>query len=343
MKPMTFSLPFLPPSLNVYRNDHWRKQRGEEKTWKDYIAVKWAEMGRPKLKAVRIAMVFSFPDRRTRDLDNYLATGSKLVGDAVKGLFIPDDSPEHLTAWSFRFEFGNEARTTVVIEETERNAGGLVSGGQAAFWEDPSAPSRKTTAGEQVSAERLSGRQEMEIVPIAGRPACTLYETCNTPLCPLDGSSLNGIWYPDEEICRSRTQGNLPWMKAQKKIAGNSAGAGRYFTLSMLNRNCIVRRGIAGLDPNEPEEPQLKKWLDEHPVKREMSEDEILMRKRLAQKCLVRKGSKAPPEGVSTPFSKPPLNRVEGLKNVPEPCRRNRKIFRQVFHHPKGCVPQTTA
>ena len=38
MRQMTFSLPFLPPSLNVYRNDHWRKQRGEEKTWKDYIA-----------------------------------------------------------------------------------------------------------------------------------------------------------------------------------------------------------------------------------------------------------------------------------------------------------------
>jgi len=267
MRQMTFSLPFLPPSLNVYRNDHWRKQRGEEKTWKDYIAVKWAEMGRPKLKTVRIAMVFSFPNRRTRDLDNYLATGSKLVGDAVKGFFIPDDSPEHLTAWSFRFEFGGEAKTTVVIEEVDRNAGGLVSGGQAAFWEDSSARARKTTTGEQVSAERLSGSQEIEVVSTTGRPACTLYETCNTPLCPLDGSSLNGIWYPDEEICRSRVHGNLTWMKAQRKLARVAAGG--YFTVEMLNRLVVIRKGIAGLDPNLPEEPQLRAWFQKRAEKQD--------------------------------------------------------------------------
>jgi len=267
MRQMTFSLPFLPPSLNVYRNDHWRKQRGEEKTWKDYIAVKWAEMGRPKLKTVRIAMVFSFPDRRTRDLDNYLATGSKLVGDAVKGLFIPDDSPEHLTAWSFRFEFVEEAKTTVVIEEADRNVGGHVSGEQAAFWEDLPVPSRKTIAGEQASTGRLSGRQEMEVVPVTGRPDCTLYETCNTPLCPLDGSSLNGIWYPDEEICRSRTQGNLPWMKAQRKLSRVAAGG--YFTVEMLKRLVVIRKGIVGLDPNLPEEPQLRAWFQKRAEKQD--------------------------------------------------------------------------
>jgi len=269
MRQVSFSLPFLPPSLNAYRNDHWRKQRGEEKTWKNYIAVKWAELGRPKFQAVRIGMVFSFPDRRVRDLDNYLATGSKLVGDAVKGLFITDDSPEHLAAWSFRFEFGNEARTTVVIEEADRNSGSRVFGGQAAFREDPSAPSRKTTAGEQVSAERLSGRQEMEIVPTSGRAVCTLYETCNTPLCPLDGSSLNGIWYPDEEICRSRVHGNLPWIKAQRKLS-RVAAAG-YFTVEMLNRLVVIRKGIVGLDPNLPEEPQLRAWLQRRAEKQDMA------------------------------------------------------------------------
>jgi len=317
MKPMTFSLPFLPPSLNAYRNDHWRKQRGEEKIWKDHIALKWVEMGRPKLKGVRIGMVFTFPDRRTRDLDNYLATGSKLVGDAVKGRFIPDDNPEHLTAWSFRFEFGVEAKTTVIIEEAGRNADGSFSGEQATFWEDSPAQSKKRTAGEQVLSGRFSGRQKTEVVSATGRPTCTLYETCNTPLCPLDGSSLNGIWYPDEEICRSRVHGNLPWMKAQRKIAKSANQMSGYFTLAMLNRNCIIRPGITGLDPNEPEEPQLKRWLDDHPVKREMSEEEILMRKSLAQRCLVRKGGKVPVEGVSTPISRPPLNRGEGRKKCP--------------------------
>ena len=293
MKSMTFSLPFLPPSLNAYRNDHWRKQRCEEKIWKDHIALKWVEMGRPKLNAIQIGMVFTFPDRRTRDLDNYLATGSKLVGDAVKGRFILDDSPEHLTGWSFRFEFGAEAKTTVIIEEADE------------------------TIKEHASTGRLPSQQTNAEEAATGRPACTLYETCNTPLCPLDGSSLNGIWYPDEEICRSRVHGNLPWMKAQRKIARCANQTSGYFTLAMLNRNCIIRPGITGLDPNEPEEPQLKRWLDDHPVKREMSEEEILMRKSLAQKCLVRKGGKVPVEGVSTPISKPPLNRGEGRKKCP--------------------------
>jgi hypothetical protein len=227
------------------------------------------------MKAVRITMVFSFPDRKTRDLDNYLATGSKLVGDAVKGRFIPDDSPEHLTAWSFRFEFGDEPRTTVVIEE----AGGGGAGDQATLWED--LPLQKKTAGRagDAIARSINGRgaavrpSDSEGSISNARLACGLYETCLAPLCPLDKSSLNGIWYPDEEICRSRTQGNLIWLKVQRKIAASSARAERYFTLEMLRRNCIVKGGIAGLDPNETEEPQLKKWFDDHPERRGLSEE----------------------------------------------------------------------
>jgi len=282
MRSLTFSLPFLPPSLNVYRNEHWRKQRGEEKTWKDYIAVKWAELGRPKLQAVRIAMIFSFPDQRTRDLDNYLATGSKLVGDAVKGLFIPDDSPEHLTAWSFRFEIGEEAKTTVVIEEADGNADGCFIGEQATFWEDITAQSRRTAAGEQVLSGRLYGRQEMEVVPTSGRLVCTLYENCIAPLCPLDRSSLKGIWYPDEEICRSRTHGNPPWMKAQRKLSRVAAGG--YFTIEMLNRLVVIRKGIAGLDPNLPEEPQLRAWFQKRAEKQDAPSEAKVARTRHLKK-----------------------------------------------------------
>ena len=282
MRHLAFSLPFLPPSLNVYRNDHWRKQRGEEKTWKDYIAVKWVELGRPTLKAIRIGMIFSFPDRRTRDLDNYLATGSKLVGDSVKGLFIPDDSPEQLTAWSFRFEFGGEAKTTVVIEEADRNSDGCFFGEQATFWEDTPAQSKKTTAGEQVLSGRLSGRQEMEVVPTSGRSVCTLYENCIAPLCPLDRSSLNGIWYPDEEICRSRTHGNPLWMKAQRKLSRVAAGG--YFTVEMLNRFVVIRKGITGLDPNVPEEPQLRTWFQKRAEKQDVATEAKAARTRHLKK-----------------------------------------------------------
>ena len=301
MRPLMFSMPFLPPSLNLYRNEHWRRQQEEGKTWKDFIAVKWAELGRPKLKAVRITMVFSFPDRKTRDLDNYLATGSKLVGDAVKGRFIPDDSPEHLTAWIFRFEFGSEAKTTVVIEEAGRGG----AGDQATLWEElplqkktagRAGDDAKRSAGERVSTGRLSGRQASEVETATGcpfqgnschrcpsegspagrasagpfsdtRPACALYETCLAPLCPLDKISLNGIWYPDEEICRSRTHGNLSWLKAQRRLSRVAATG--YFTVEMLNRLVVIRKGIAGLDPNETEEPQLRAWFQKRTEKQD--------------------------------------------------------------------------
>jgi len=354
MKHLTFSIPFLPPSLNVYRNDHWQKQREEEKTWKDYITMKWVEMGRPKLQIIRIAMIFSFPARRTSEPDNYLATGSKLVGDAVKGLFIPDGSPERLTAWSFLFEFGDEAKTTIVIVEVDGNAGGHVSGGETAFWEDFSLRSEKTSAsagddakrsaGEQVAAECLSGRQASEaetatgcpfqrnschrcpsegfpagrtlagsssegcplqgnsfqrrILEVShadyaagpsavGRPVCSLYETCIAPLCPLDRSSLEGIWYPDEEICHSRTQGNHPWLKAQRRLS--KVAAAGYFTVEMLNRLVIIRKGISGFDPNVPEEQQLRAWFQKRADKQDAPPETKAARSRHLKKFSFKK------------------------------------------------------
>lgn len=224
---VTILLPMLPPSLNVYRNEHWKKQRGEEKTWRDFITVKWAEIGRPEFKAVKITLIFTFPDKRQRDLDNYLATGSKLVGDAVKGRFIPDDGPENLISWSFIFEFGDAPQTKVIIDAV---------GQRDEEWQ---------------------------------RPTCNLYENCNTPLCPLDQTSLKGIWYPEEEICRSRTYGNLPWIQAQRKLSRVAASG--FFTVEMMIRLAVIRKGITGLDPNIPEQQQLRSWLQNRTAKTDMS------------------------------------------------------------------------
>jgi hypothetical protein len=109
-------------------------------------------------------------------------------------------------------------------------------------------------------------RGETDQAGAAGRPSCGLYEDCISPLCPLDKSSLKGIWYPDEEICRSRTYGNLPWIRIQRKIA--RAAAGGYFNLEILNSIRTIRKGITGLDPNIVEKPQLKRWVELHEKKR---------------------------------------------------------------------------
>ncbi len=117
-----------------------------------------------------------------------------------------------------------------------------------------------------LSAILFSGNKGADQIDAEGRPYCGLYEDCIAPLCPLDRSSLKGIWYPNEEICRSRTHGNLSWIRAQRKIA-RAEGTG-YFNLTILNSIRTIRKGITGLDPNVEEKPQLRRWLGLHEKKR---------------------------------------------------------------------------
>lgn len=114
------------------------------------------------------------------------------------------------------------------------------------------------------------------------RPSgCALFESCQAPLCPLDQSSLKGVWYADEEICRSRPHAGLAWIKGQRKIGRVKARG--YFTLEMLWRNCIVKKGIVGLDSDAEEEPQLRRWLADHPVRQGMSEEKKAALRQRAQ------------------------------------------------------------
>jgi len=102
---------------------------------------------------------------------------------------------------------------------------------------------------------------------------CLHWEECSAPICPRENEikNLNCIWYPDEEICpKHRNQ----FIKIQKKIKEKTRNVDKYFTLKMLNRNFIVGAGIIGLDPDKNEEIQLKMWLEKHPLKRQISDEE---------------------------------------------------------------------
>jgi len=98
---------------------------------------------------------------------------------------------------------------------------------------------------------------------------CPSYESCSAPICPLN-SPEKYIWYPDEEVCRSTLQSNVDWIRTQKKIAKRAKDNTKYFTFQMLNLNRTIMTGVAGLDPDKEEAPQLKRWLDRHPVRKEM-------------------------------------------------------------------------
>ena len=138
---------------------------------------------------------------------------------------------------------------------------------------------------EQFSGKGVMPMEASDIIqcPSDHCPGCTLFESCFAPLCPLDPVSLKGIWYPDEEICRSRSQGGRLWIRSQRriaKVAGHGAG---YFTLGMLDRLVVIRKGITGLDSDAVEEPQLGRWLADHPERRGMSEEKKARLRQQAQ------------------------------------------------------------
>ena len=105
---------------------------------------------------------------------------------------------------------------------------------------------------------------------------CRYFDGCSAPMCPKDNNVKQRTWFPDEDICSLK---DVPeWVKRQRKIAKKAVGfeAG-YFTLAMLIRNCFIAKGIKGLDPDKPEKDREKdenQWLEKHPIKKAVSENE---------------------------------------------------------------------
>ena len=102
------------------------------------------------------------------------------------------------------------------------------------------------------------------------RRICRRWEGCEANCCPLDPGLALRTWYADEAICKSSTHGGgVPWILAQRKIAraiGHLGTDGGYFYTSMLERGCVIGRGMRGIDPDKPDEAgQLARWMREHP------------------------------------------------------------------------------
>ena len=109
---------------------------------------------------------------------------------------------------------------------------------------------------------------------------CDNFQKCNAPLCPLD---LKGVWYSTEDICTSyKHNKNCDWIKRQRKITKTKVDG--YFTIKMLNRNCIIGKGIKGIDPDKDELLQEQQWMKKHPIKKEMSlEQKAVLREKFEQ------------------------------------------------------------
>jgi len=96
---------------------------------------------------------------------------------------------------------------------------------------------------------------------------CRQWDKCSAPLCPLDDNKVHIIWYPDEEICHSRThRQGLKWIENQRKVRKKAKSTDTYFTLEMLDRDFIVKAGITGIDPDSKDpEKEYKQWFVSHP------------------------------------------------------------------------------
>ncbi|MCX5829501.1 MAG: hypothetical protein NTV58_16130, partial [Deltaproteobacteria bacterium] len=85
----------------------------------------------------------------------------------------------------------------------------------------------------------------------------------------------------------------------------------RYFTLPMLNHDCVIRKGISGLDPDKEDKQQVKKWMEEHPGIKPLSPDEEKARREKMKICRRHRTEKLPSEKkrVQTPFQNVPSSR----------------------------------
>lgn len=80
---------------------------------------------------------------------------------------------------------------------------------------------------------------------------CSAFEDCSAPLCPLDSSLPEAVWYPDEDICTSRQFAHLHWIKIQRRISKLKVKDG-YFTAKQLSAIKRVSKGITGANPDKP-------------------------------------------------------------------------------------------
>jgi len=77
-------------------------------------------------------------------------------------------------------------------------------------------------------------------------------DNCQAPLCPLDCHD-KAIWYPDDDICYSKTISKPAWVSAQRKIQRlyrlGLIDSGECFTRPMLEGLKRIGKGLHGMKP----------------------------------------------------------------------------------------------
>ena len=138
--------------------------------------------------------------------------------------------------------------------------------------------------------------------------SCFLFERCECIPCPL-ATNPNQTWYSEDDICKNPEFEAIT--RSMKKLKRKAAQG--YFTLEMLNRDFIVRKGTEGIDPDLPDtvkdpwkeyQKREKTWLGKHP--------EISRERREAMRSLGLKSI----QSVQKPLSHPSISELVDSKGV---------------------------
>ena len=114
---LRIELPGL-PQLQSGAFGHWSARRRHDSRWKQLVALEarghWPKepLERASLVCTRFSCARSSPDR-----DNLVASFKPLI-DALQGVVIKNDSPEHMTA-EYHWEKCHRGEGRVVIEVSE--------------------------------------------------------------------------------------------------------------------------------------------------------------------------------------------------------------------------------
>ncbi|MEM3658474.1 MAG: hypothetical protein QXQ66_08710 [Candidatus Hadarchaeum sp.] len=137
---------------------------------------------------------------------------------------------------------------------------------------------------------------------------CSFYSRCECPLCPLENNPL-AIWYTEDPVCKNPEFPII--INVMKKLKKKQAEG--FFTLRMLSRDFVVRKGIQGIDPDLPssiknpeKEYQRREelWLKRHP---ELSEE---------KKKKMRERGKKSLGFIQKPLSRPSIFEMNDSKRV---------------------------
>jgi Holliday junction resolvase RusA-like endonuclease len=112
---IVIAIPDVPPSLNTWLSRHWRVRDREKKAWQAQISAECLRWNLPrKCERIEAEVTFRFPDRRKRDCDNYTATLSKALGDALRPTWIPDDDSTRYWVRSASIEENRGPKLTTI-------------------------------------------------------------------------------------------------------------------------------------------------------------------------------------------------------------------------------------